>query len=182
MAAISQLKRNKIYERDSYKCLKCGATGNLTIDHITSLSNGGNNIDSNLQTLCEKCNKDKATKFADYRADKTIAPAVKLTRSQRRQRDKENLLMEAKRQAWIELKEKNKESNYLLQKIDCNCNDCKFLQRHSSRLKAHKLTYEGTGLMDDLQFGFCIKQQKEISFIPNICQLETQKCFEHRKD
>lgn len=56
------------------------------------------------------------------------------------------------------------------------------MQRDFERLKAHKKSYEGTGLMDNLQFGKCSKFNKEVSFIPNTCQLETQKCFIHRKD
>lgn len=53
--------------------------------------------------------------------------------------------------------------------------------RNFEKLKQHKKSYEGTGLMDDLQFGECNKLNKYVSFIPNICQLETQKCFQHRK-
>jgi len=34
----------------------------------------------------------------------------------------------------------------------------------------------------NMSFGFCTKFDfKEVSFIPNTCQLETQNCFEHRK-
>lgn len=34
-----------------------------------------------------------------------------------------------------------------------------------------------------VQFGYCKKFDfKEVSFIPGNCQLETQKCFVHRKD
>jgi hypothetical protein len=68
-----------------------------------------------------------------------------------------------------------------LQKIDCNCNDCMYLVRNFEKLKKHKSSYDGTGLMDNLQYGDCSKLNKPISFIPNICQIETQKCFQHRK-
>ena len=68
-----------------------------------------------------------------------------------------------------------------LQLIDCNCNDCKFMIRDFDRLNIHRKSYEGTGLMDDLQFGKCSKLNKAISFIPNTCQIHTQDCFEHRK-
>lgn len=76
----------------------------------------------------------------------------------------------------------DKESAYLLQKIDCNCNDCKFMMRDMEKLELHKQSYEGTGIMDRLAFGNCVKFDKPVSFIPMTCQLETQKCFEHRKD
>jgi hypothetical protein len=75
-----------------------------------------------------------------------------------------------------------KDSIFELQKIDCNCNDCKFMVRNFEKLKAHKKTYEETGLMDNLNFGQCSKFNKPVSFIPNICQLETQNCFKHRKE
>lgn len=31
-------------------------------------------------------------------------------------------------------------------------------------------------------YGHCNKFHKEVTFSPNICQLETQECFVHRKD
>lgn len=75
------------------------------------------------------------------------------------------------------------ESKYLLQKIDCNCNDCKFMIRDFEKLQKHKDSYKGTGLMDKLAFGNCSKfNNKPVSFFPNTCQIETQECFEHRKD
>ena len=34
----------------------------------------------------------------------------------------------------------------------------------------------------NMSYGYCKKLYfKEVSFIPNTCQLETQNCFEHRK-
>lgn len=69
---------------------------------------------------------------------------------------------------------------YELQMIDCNCNNCAFMQRDTERLNAHRKTYEGTGLMDNLNFGMCKLFCKQVSFIPQTCQLETQHCFVHR--
>ncbi len=68
-----------------------------------------------------------------------------------------------------------------LQLIDCNCNDCKFMVRDLEMLNKHKKTFDGTGIMDKLNFGMCTKFNKSVTFIPNTCQLETQQCFEHRK-
>lgn len=68
-----------------------------------------------------------------------------------------------------------------LQLIDCNCNDCKHMIRDFDKLQKHKDSYKGTGLMDRLAYGDCKKLNKPVSFIPNTCQLDTQKCFEHRK-
>lgn len=33
-----------------------------------------------------------------------------------------------------------------------------------------------------LQYGICEKFKKQVSFIPNVCQIETQDCFIHRRD
>jgi len=32
-----------------------------------------------------------------------------------------------------------------------------------------------------IAFGYCSKNKKDVSFIPNTCQLETQECFQHRR-
>ena len=42
-----------------------------------------------------------------------------------------------------------------------------------------KFQFEKKGL---LQYGQCLKFDKEVSFIPQTCQIETQGCFRHRKD
>ena len=52
--------RAKIFSRDNYKCVLCGSTENLTIDHIISIYRGGTDDDDNLQTLCNRCNAGKA--------------------------------------------------------------------------------------------------------------------------
>jgi hypothetical protein len=31
-------------------------------------------------------------------------------------------------------------------------------------------------------YGYCTKFNKEVVFIPNVCQLETQTCFKHRRE
>ena len=43
-------------------CAKCGATDNLTIDHIVPRVRGGTNELANLQTLCAPCNQRKSRK------------------------------------------------------------------------------------------------------------------------
>ena len=59
--------RKFIFNRDGNKCLKCGKTEKLQIDHIESISLGGQNKISNLQTLCGSCNSKKRETFKDYR-------------------------------------------------------------------------------------------------------------------
>lgn len=55
--------RTKILERDG-KCLECGATDNLTLDHIVPRSLGGSHEEENLQTLCRRCNSSKNNRTA----------------------------------------------------------------------------------------------------------------------
>lgn len=56
---ISEELRNQIFERDNYRCVKCGKTANLTVDHIIPFSAGGKTEETNLQTLCRSCNSKK---------------------------------------------------------------------------------------------------------------------------
>jgi len=90
-----------------------------------------------------------------------------------------------------------------LQKIDCNCNDCNFMVRDIEKYKKSLSTHRKwrldsfekrkllTGYSDKFQFnkkevsinyGRCNKLNKNVLFIPNTCQLETQECFNHRKE
>lgn len=52
--------------------------------------------------------------------------------------------------------------------------------RQGALRKANKLTFQfdKSGL---ISYGNCAKLFKPVSFIPNICQIETQDCFENRK-
>ncbi len=54
---ISPAKRERIYARDGYACVCCGATDDLTLDHIHPVSKGGRNDDANLQTMCRNAKK-----------------------------------------------------------------------------------------------------------------------------
>lgn len=52
--------RNQALERDNYKCVKCGQTNGLEVDHIIEIADGGPQFElSNLQTLCHQCHLDK---------------------------------------------------------------------------------------------------------------------------
>lgn len=58
---VSNKMRFSIYERDGYRCRKCGrATKDLEIDHIFPVSKGGKSTYDNLQTLCHRCNSSKS--------------------------------------------------------------------------------------------------------------------------
>ncbi len=56
-----------IFKRDGFVCLRCGIGADLTLDHINPISKGGENIISNLQTLCKSCNSTKGANYKDYR-------------------------------------------------------------------------------------------------------------------
>lgn len=74
-----------------------------------------------------------------------------------------------------------------LQKIDCNCNDCKYMQRDIVKFKSFNYLFvnekgQVTSPAYRSNYGHCKKFDKAVSFIPNTCQLDTQECFEHRRD
>lgn len=66
---VSNKMRFAIFERDGYRCCKCGAYGRfayLEIDHIIPISKGGKSTWDNLQTLCHDCNVEKGNKIENY--------------------------------------------------------------------------------------------------------------------
>ena len=66
---ISPSQRLRILIRDERRCRECGTDqGNLEIDHIVEVHDGGTNDDDNLQALCEDCHKRKTADFAHARA------------------------------------------------------------------------------------------------------------------
>lgn len=117
-------------------------------------------------------------------------------------------------------------SAYLLQKIDCNCNNCYFMDRDMEKFKlslkfneelqlnqfnrsverlrgiadefktkkydlekwdllhqeADKLKFQFNRKSISIQYGKCRLLNKDVEFIPTLCQPETQECFLHRKD
>jgi len=60
---IKGTTRQNVLMRDNYTCQICGATvkdgAKLEIDHIVPYSKGGTNDESNLQVLCQQCNREK---------------------------------------------------------------------------------------------------------------------------
>jgi len=72
-------------------------------------------------------------------------------------------------------------ANVLLQQLDANCNDCKHMVRDFEAYNKHNALYNDTAPHYRIQYGKCNKLKKAVTFIPNVCQLDTQDCFEHRR-
>ncbi|GAB4128309.1 MAG: HNH endonuclease [Raineya sp.] len=53
------LSRQNVFKRDNYQCQYCGATTDLTLDHVLPRSRGGKSSWTNLVTACKTCNSKK---------------------------------------------------------------------------------------------------------------------------
>lgn len=68
-ALMTTKLRETIKQRDNFTCKICGLSDRdeknllLEIDHIIPLSKGGTTTQSNLQTLCWRCNRSKGSKI-----------------------------------------------------------------------------------------------------------------------
>lgn len=66
-APISAGVRDFVYDRDGHACRLCGATENLTLDHVYPWSLGGPDTPDNLRVLCRPCNSSKGDRVQpDY--------------------------------------------------------------------------------------------------------------------
>jgi len=59
------LSRRNIMKRDNYTCQYCGATSDLTLDHVLPRSRNGKDTWENLVTACNKCNVNKGNRTPD---------------------------------------------------------------------------------------------------------------------
>lgn len=57
---ISETTKKIVYSRDGGICKCCGSSINLEYDHISPFSCGGSSDISNIQLLCQKCNRSKS--------------------------------------------------------------------------------------------------------------------------
>lgn len=53
---VGKTLREAVFERDGYKCVRCGSDDRIEVDHILPQSCGGPHIIENLRTLCKSCN------------------------------------------------------------------------------------------------------------------------------
>ncbi len=54
--------KRRVYERDEFRCVLCGETEDLTLDHILPWSLGGLDTVQNLRVLCRPCNSKKGAR------------------------------------------------------------------------------------------------------------------------
>ena len=45
----------EVLKRDGWRCQQCGSQTNLQVHHIHSRSQGGDDLETNLITLCSEC-------------------------------------------------------------------------------------------------------------------------------
>ena len=55
--------KEQVLLKYKHQCVHCGATENLSIDHIKPVSKKGLNEFKNLQVLCKSCNSRKGNKY-----------------------------------------------------------------------------------------------------------------------
>lgn len=55
--------REAVYARDGRRCVQCGTSERLTIDHVHPVSRGGLTVMHNLQTLCRTHNSIKSARL-----------------------------------------------------------------------------------------------------------------------
>ena len=71
------MKRLRIFERDAYRCVYCGAqfaAEELTIDHVEPRVRGGDRSEGNLVTACGGCNVLKGhRRLSDFLRDERVA-------------------------------------------------------------------------------------------------------------
>lgn len=48
--------RAYVFHRDNHRCVDCGTGEDLTLDYLTPLQHGGEQVESNATTRCRACN------------------------------------------------------------------------------------------------------------------------------
>jgi len=62
--ALPEAQRQRVYRRDNDRCVDCGSTHDLTIDHIIPLITGKRHYrDDELRVLCRTCNSRRGGKL-----------------------------------------------------------------------------------------------------------------------
>jgi 5-methylcytosine-specific restriction endonuclease McrA len=71
--SIPDLVRAMVYARNEFRCVRCGTSENLSLDHIQPRADGGTDSMDNLQTLCRPCNSRKGRTSTDRAARQFVA-------------------------------------------------------------------------------------------------------------
>ncbi|MEN2992147.1 MAG: HNH endonuclease [Bacteroidia bacterium] len=56
------LTKANVFRRDGFRCVYCGSSQALTLDHVVPRSQGGDDSWENLVTACESCNRRKGNR------------------------------------------------------------------------------------------------------------------------
>ena len=56
----------KVFEKCNHKCVKCGSTDDLTIDHLIPKHSGGSSEEWNLAAMCYGCNQIKSDTLSTH--------------------------------------------------------------------------------------------------------------------
>ena len=73
---VPDIIRAAVLVRDGGRCRRCRRAIQLEMDHIVPVSKGGQTEESNLQTLCRRCNRAKSRKLAPSCGPITARPAT----------------------------------------------------------------------------------------------------------
>jgi len=61
-ATVGQVDEQRVFEACGNRCVYCGSTEKLTLDHVIALSKGGAHAESNLVAACLSCNCSKGAR------------------------------------------------------------------------------------------------------------------------
>ena len=62
-AVKRKISRRALFARDGHKCVYCGSSGRLTLDHVVPRSRGGDSVWENVVTSCAPCNLRKGNRL-----------------------------------------------------------------------------------------------------------------------
>jgi 5-methylcytosine-specific restriction endonuclease McrA len=64
-AVKRKISRRALFARDGHKCVYCGSSGRLTLDHVVPRSRGGDSVWENVVTSCAPCNLRKGNRLPE---------------------------------------------------------------------------------------------------------------------
>jgi len=76
---VSRREWQEVLRQQGGKCLRCGTSDDLSMDHVVPLVKGGADDPDNIQVLCRPCNSKKGIKTIDYRSKDYKAAILKDT-------------------------------------------------------------------------------------------------------